>query len=196
MSSSYTKALQQIKAVGKDHKNTHFKYKYRSVDDIMEAVRPALVNNGLSLETDYEVIDWSNTVCKVKLTVTIREGSMEVVRFVSLGEGVDKGDKAPYKAMAGALKYALLQNFLIPTSEQKDPEADSTVDEEPPDKGDTSVADDQFRKAIAYLKEAKTLTELAEKRDAILQHTGARLSMKQKAVLSEIYQEKALKLKP
>src|SRR5215469_9749504 len=36
------------------------------------------------------------------------------------GEGADPGDKAPYKAMTGALKYALLQSFLLATGD--DPE--------------------------------------------------------------------------
>ena len=36
------------------------------------------------------------------------------------GEGLDSGDKAPYKAMTGALKYALLQSFLLATGD--DPE--------------------------------------------------------------------------
>src|SRR6202045_3796544 len=36
------------------------------------------------------------------------------------GQGLDSGDKAPYKAMTGALKYALLQSFLIATGD--DPE--------------------------------------------------------------------------
>ena len=36
------------------------------------------------------------------------------------GEGLDPGDKAPYKAMTGALKYALLQSFLLATGD--DPE--------------------------------------------------------------------------
>jgi hypothetical protein len=36
------------------------------------------------------------------------------------GEGADPGDKAPYKAMTGALKYALLQSFLLATCD--DPE--------------------------------------------------------------------------
>ena len=33
------------------------------------------------------------------------------------GEGLDPGDKAPYKAMTGALKYALLQSFLLATGD-------------------------------------------------------------------------------
>ncbi len=36
------------------------------------------------------------------------------------GQGLDQGDKAPYKAMTGALKYALLQSFLLATGD--DPE--------------------------------------------------------------------------
>ena len=36
------------------------------------------------------------------------------------GQGLDAGDKAPYKAMTGALKYALLQSFLLATGD--DPE--------------------------------------------------------------------------
>ena len=40
------------------------------------------------------------------------------------GEGADAGDKAPYKAMTGALKYALLQSFLLSTGD--DPEDERT----------------------------------------------------------------------
>src|ERR1700731_578035 len=36
------------------------------------------------------------------------------------GQGLDSGDKAPYKAMTGALKYALLQSFFLATGD--DPE--------------------------------------------------------------------------
>ena len=48
----------------------------------------------------------------------------EVVAKVA-GQGLDPGDKAPYKAMTGALKYALLQSFLLATGD--DPE-DERVD--------------------------------------------------------------------
>ena len=43
--------------------------------------------------------------------------------FQSIGTGADSGDKAPYKATTGAIKYALLTAFLIPTGD--DPENDS-----------------------------------------------------------------------
>jgi hypothetical protein len=43
----------------------------------------------------------------------------EIIAKVA-GQGLDPGDKAPYKAMTGALKYALLQSFLLATGD--DPE--------------------------------------------------------------------------
>ena len=50
--------------------------------------------------------------------VDARSGEELSVRVA--GEGADAGDKAPYKAMTGALKYALLQSFLLSTGD--DPE--------------------------------------------------------------------------
>jgi hypothetical protein len=50
--------------------------------------------------------------------VDARSGEELTVRVA--GEGADPGDKAPYKAMTGALKYALLQSFLLATGD--DPE--------------------------------------------------------------------------
>src|SRR5690606_17365453 len=44
----------------------------------------------------------------------------------------DYGDKAGFKAMAGALKYAILQTLCVPTEEtrgKQDPESDPSVDE-------------------------------------------------------------------
>jgi ERF superfamily len=51
--------------------------------------------------------------------------SGEEVVATAAGQGLDAGDKAPYKAMTGALKYALLQTFLLATGD--DPE-DERVD--------------------------------------------------------------------
>lgn len=50
------------------------------------------------------------------------------VETVNVGEAADSGDKGFNKCMSIALKYSLLQMFLIPTEEQKDP--DSTTPEE------------------------------------------------------------------
>src|SRR5262249_50822027 len=54
--------------------------------------------------------------------VDAKSGEELTVRVA--GEGADPGDKAPYKAMTGALKYALLQSFLLATG--NDPEDERT----------------------------------------------------------------------
>ena len=48
------------------------------------------------------------------------ENSPEEITARVAGEGLDVGDKSSYKAMTGALKYALLQSFLLATGD--DPE--------------------------------------------------------------------------
>jgi hypothetical protein len=59
----------------------------------------------------------------MKYTFYAKDGSS--ISAVVIGEGMDSGDKASNKAMAVALKYALLQVFCIPTEDTKDPDADS-----------------------------------------------------------------------
>jgi hypothetical protein len=52
--------------------------------------------------------------------IDAEDGTQE--SFESMGEGLDTGDKAVYKALAGAFKYAITQGLCIPTGEQDDPE--------------------------------------------------------------------------
>jgi hypothetical protein len=64
------------------------------------------------------------TLLTLRFTWTITDGDTgELFSFQSIGTGSDSSDKAAYKAATGALKYALLTAFLIPTGD--DPENDS-----------------------------------------------------------------------
>ena len=65
----------------------------------------------------------------VKMQFSFFDGDAPEVAPVvlhSYGTGTDKGDKAVYKAMTGALKYGLRHAFLIP--DESDPEGDASVD--------------------------------------------------------------------
>src|SRR5690606_30131319 len=64
----------------------------------------------------YSVID-------VKFTFYAEDGSS--VSSIIKGEAMDSGDKATNKAISTALKYALMQMFLIPTEEKIDTEYES-----------------------------------------------------------------------
>ena len=76
------------------------------------------------------------TVVEVTLDYEFIDGdSDEILSVPSYGEGRDSGDKAPYKALTGALKYALIQTFLIATGD--DPRrSDATISRCPPTRGD------------------------------------------------------------
>lgn len=132
--------MRDIGAVGKDHRNEHHKYKYRSVDDLMSAVYQVLVLHKVTIIPRYSEPTYTDTAKGVRALLRLEldwyaeDGS--VLTTVTYGEGTDTGDKSAYKCMAGALKYALLQTLCIPTEETTalmprgamDPEADSNTD--------------------------------------------------------------------
>ena len=63
------------------------------------------------------------SLLKIAFRFYATDGSF--VEAVTLGEGMDSGDKASNKAMAIAYKYALFQVFCIPTEEMTDPDGES-----------------------------------------------------------------------
>src|SRR5277367_5490953 len=79
----------------------------------------------------------------------------EVVAKVA-GQGLDPGDKAPYKAMTGALKYALLQSFLLATGD--DPE-DDRPDRSTPPNAERPVSGDQVQELQTLIDETETELE-------------------------------------
>ena len=126
--------LSDVGAVGKDGQNTFDKYKYRSIDAVMNAMHPAMAKHGVFVTP--EVLEQSReerssknggvliySITKVKYTFYTADGSS--VTATVIGEGMDKGDKSMNKAMSAAFKYALVQVFCIPTEEFVDSETES-----------------------------------------------------------------------
>lgn len=139
----------EINAVGKNKKNTQQGFMYRGVDDVMNAINPALVKNNVFIVP--EVIEQSReerktakggsllySVCRMKFRFCADDGSY--IEAVTIGEGMDSGDKATNKAMAVAFKYACFQVFCIPTEEMKDPDAE-TPEPSSPNKKDNASTD-------------------------------------------------------
>lgn len=131
--------MSDIGVIGKEKKNAQQGFKYRGVDDVMNALQPVMVQHGLFVVP--EIIDQKReerqtnrggnliySVCTVRYTFYAKDGSS--VQCVVIGEGMDSGDKATNKAMSIAFKYACFQVFCIPTEEMKDPDAE--VHEETP----------------------------------------------------------------
>lgn len=117
------------------------KYFYRGIDDVMNALNPAMVKHKLFIIP--EVLDIKReertskydavliySICTIKYTFYAEDGSN--VSATVIGEAFDSGDKSINKAMSVAFKYACFQTFCIPTEEMKDPDAEvHEIKEEP-----------------------------------------------------------------
>ena len=133
--------IADVGAVAKDKINKQQGFKFRSIDDVYNALHPALAKNKVVivpriLERTCEVVgktqkgtDMIKVVCKIKFNFYAEDGS--TVESIIVGEGLDTGDKATNKAMAIAYKYACFQVFCIPTEEMVDPDAERPELEEP-----------------------------------------------------------------
>ena len=121
---SITAIMQEIPAIGKEKKNQQQGFKYRGIDDVMNALQPILSKHKVFVVP--EVIDQSRedrvtnkggtilySMLKIKYTFYAEDGTN--VSAVVIGEGMDSGDKASNKAMAIAMKYAFFQVFCNPT---------------------------------------------------------------------------------
>lgn len=128
-----TGVMADVGAVGKNGVNRQQGFKFRSIDDVMNALHPAMVKNKVFtvpeiLEQTREVkkmksgTELTFSLCKIKYTFFAEDGSF--VEAVVIGEGMDSGDKATNKAMAIAYKYACFQVFCIPTEEMTDPDGE------------------------------------------------------------------------
>ena len=130
---SIARIMEEAPAIGKDKKNTQQNFMYRGIDDVMNAFQPLLAKNKVFivpqvLEQKREERTTSKgstllySICTIKYTFYAEDGSF--IEAITIGEGMDSGDKATNKAMAIAMKYALFQVFCIPTED--DPDGSST----------------------------------------------------------------------
>lgn len=130
---AFAAAMRDIKAVGKDGKNTQQNYNFRGIDGVLNAVGPVFRDHGLFILP--EVLDHNLTatprqnkspvisvIIKIRYTIVHEDGSS--FSGVTVGEGNDYSDKATSKATSVALRTFLIQSLALPTHD-RDPDEDS-----------------------------------------------------------------------
>lgn len=131
---SITAIMEEVPAIGKDKINKQQGFKFRGIDDVMNTLQPLLSRHKVFIVP--EILEQTReerqtktggnliySICKIKYKFYAEDGSS--IEAITIGEGMDSGDKATNKAMAIAMKYALFQVFCIPTEEMKDPDAET-----------------------------------------------------------------------
>lgn len=147
----------KVGTLTKSRKNLQQGFMFRGIDDVMNELHSHFAEHRVLVIPEVENYDVTERVtvkgCAMivaraimKFHLTADDGSCVTIRNV--GEAMDSGDKAMNKAMSIALKYALLQLFLIPTEDKKDPDYCS------------EEVQSKVGEVLARVKSAKTREEL------------------------------------
>ncbi len=126
--------------IAKDGRNAAQNFNFRGIDQVMNALAPLMAKHRLIFLPAYDVLSSeSRTTTKggSLFVVTVRlvgrwmaPGGSEI-QCSSIGEGADSGDKATNKAMSAALKYLVLQTFMVPVEGMEDSDRDSPPESYP-----------------------------------------------------------------
>ncbi len=142
MSAKIAQALHQVMSkvgyIQKTGNNKFHGYKYAGEADLLEKLRPAMLEAGLllipSVETVSAIDEHGITTIHMEYTLVHKDGDIWPHKIGAAGAGGDKnkngvGDKGLYKAITGANKYLLFKLFQIETGD--DPENDRQQDNAP-----------------------------------------------------------------
>lgn len=114
----------------KGGQNDYDHYSYFSEAQYKELFTELFSKNDLELkfsEIEYNTFEGSGKNCNGRMTrleftlIDVETGFFETT--VITGEGMDKGDKAGYKAYTGAVKYYLADTFLVATGDDAEKES-------------------------------------------------------------------------
>lgn len=128
------KIMQEVGAVGKGGYNAFDKYKFRSIDDIYNALQPVLAKNGVfiipriisSIENTIQSQAGKDQIrikLKVEYKICAPDGSF--IESIFEGEGIDRSDKATNKAAQASFKYMVSQLFCLAFEGMEDADKES-----------------------------------------------------------------------
>ena len=143
-----SEVMKQVEYLKKDGKVAYgsTRYNYLSEEKITSEIRKAMADVGLIIypakmeivsEQEVNTRSGKARVLNIVAAYHIKDiDSGEFIEIQTLGEGMDSGDKAIYKAMTGAYKYAQRQTFMIPTGDDPDKVSSDELndDDAPPEK--------------------------------------------------------------
>lgn len=131
--SKMSKVMGHLDRIEKRGHNAFFNYDFVTSDDVLDAVRKAMVAENLAFFTNLlnvEMVDMVDKAGKPKVKYvadfefTIADCETgETLHCIWKGEAMDTEDKAISKCATSAEKYFLLKTFLIGTGDEPDPDS-------------------------------------------------------------------------
>lgn len=152
----------------KSRYNSFGKYYFRSAEDILEATKPFLLELGVSVTVNEELIV-TEPFPILKSTAVISDGKESIEAVAIVGVDLDqKGMQMPQKfgsASSYGKKYALGNLFLI--DDTADADASNTHGKSTAKKVDkksiSSVEDEAYKKAAEYIKNGGKIEAIKQK---------------------------------
>lgn len=172
------KIMARVGYVQKQGENKFHGYKYAGEGNLLEVLRPAMVEEGLLLIPSHaeksEIDQHGNVTVLVEYTLAHKDGEVWPEKIRVYGSGNDRaksgavGDKGIYKAATGANKYLLFKLFQIETGD--DPEKDSAHDKDeapaPEAPAERQLTKQQARpeydKLVKEIQQQQSLSDLAQ----------------------------------
>jgi len=150
--------IQSDLKVGKTKKNAGLRYKYRSAEQILEALKPLLKESKTSLTINEDYIDGG----LIKSTATLSDGTDSISATAIVGIDFEqKGMAMPQRfgsASSYGKKYALGNLFAIDDTEDADALAEPTEKESKP-----NITADQLKKAKAFVDGGGSINAIKQK---------------------------------
>lgn len=151
-------AIQRDLKAPKNQKNSFGGYKYRSCEDILEAVKPLLQEHGLKQTISDDIINVGNRYyIKATVTVTDGENTETVTAFAREAENKKGMDESQITGTASsyARKYALNGFWLIDDTKDADTDAYDRQKKKAAKKPDLSPDSEKWDDAVDNLASGK-----------------------------------------
>jgi len=150
--------------------NAFGKYYFRKAEDILEAVKPFLLEQGVSVTINEEIIA-TDPVPTLKSTATISDGEWSIAATAVVGVDLNqKGMQTAQKfgaASSYGKKYALGNLFLIDDTQDSDATNDhgnkSNVVSKIKEAAKLAITTDQMKKAKEYITAGGDITAIHKK---------------------------------
>lgn len=177
----------EVSAIDKTRKNEQQGFMFRGIEDFMNELHNLFAKHGIFIvpsEREHIQEDYDYTDSRGNKKVQFRTRVHMAFKFVSVddgsfietdgwGEAADNGDKGYNKCKSIALKYILMQMFLVPTKDIADPDKETPDEVSAPAKRTKKVAapqpspapakpddNDDFYLVKQLISECKTKEEL------------------------------------
>ena len=145
--------------------NSFGKYYFRKAEDILEAVKPFLLRENVSVKVDEELIH--DTPPTIQSTATISDGENSITATAIVGVDLQqKGMQTAQQfgaASSYGKKYALGNLFLIDDTADADSTNSGGIASKIVNKAKAKMTEDQYKKAVEFIKGGGAITAIESK---------------------------------